>query len=72
MEVPRLGVELELELPAYTTTIVTATRDLNQICYLHHSSRQCQILHPLSCPGIKPTSLWMLVRLITTEPQQKL
>jgi len=29
MEVPRLGVELELQLPAYTT--VTATRDLNPL-----------------------------------------
>ena len=38
MEVPSLGVELELQLPVYTTT--TATPDL--------SSRRCQILNPLS------------------------
>ena len=32
MEVPRLGVELELQLPAYTTA--TATQDLSCICNL--------------------------------------
>ena len=47
MEVPRLGVELELQqLPSYTTA--TATPDLSCICDLHHSSWQCQILNPLS------------------------
>uniref|UniRef100_A0A8D1RDC6 phenylalanine--tRNA ligase n=1 Tax=Sus scrofa TaxID=9823 RepID=A0A8D1RDC6_PIG len=42
----RLGVELELPLPAYTT--VTATQDLSCVCDLHHSSRQRRILNPLS------------------------
>ena len=37
MEVPRLGGELELQLPAYTTA--TATQDPILICDLHHSSR---------------------------------
>ena len=46
LEALRLGVESELLLPAYTTA--TATRDLNHICDLPHSSRQCWILHPLS------------------------
>ena len=46
MEVPRLGVESELQLPA--CTIATATRDLGHVCNLQHSSRQCQILNPLS------------------------
>ena len=46
MEVPRLGVKSELQLPAYTTA--TATQDLSSICDLHHSSWQCQILNPLS------------------------
>ena len=45
MEVPRLGVELELQLPAYATD--TAMPDLSCICYLHHSSPQGQILNPL-------------------------
>ena len=46
MEVPRLGVESKLQLPAYTTA--TATPDLSSVWDLHHSSRQCQVLHPLS------------------------
>ena len=45
-EVPRLGVELELQLPAYTTD--RAMRDSSCICDLHPSSWQCQILNPLS------------------------
>ena len=44
MDVPRLGVKLELQLPAYTT--VTATPDLSPVFDLHSSSRQCQILNP--------------------------
>ena len=46
MEVPRLGVEWELQLPTYTTA--TATGDPSQIFKLHHSSWQCQILNPLN------------------------
>ena len=42
MEIPKLGIELELQLPAYTTG--TAARDLSQFCNLHHSSQQCRIL----------------------------
>ena len=45
-EVPRLGVELELEPPAYTTA--TATPDLSLVCNLHHSSWQQWILTTLS------------------------
>ena len=46
MEVPRLGVKLELQLLAYT--IATATPDPSCICYLYHGSQQLRILHPLS------------------------
>ena len=46
MEVPRLGVKSELQLPAYATAI--AMPDLSRICDLHHSSQQCQIPDPLS------------------------
>ena len=45
LEVPRLGVELELQLPAYATA--TATPDPSRMCDLHHSSGQHQILTPL-------------------------
>ena len=46
MEIPRLGVESELQLPAYVTA--TAMQDPSLVCDLHHSSQQCQILNPLS------------------------
>ena len=45
MEVPGLGVQSELQLPAYATA--TATPDLSCVCDLHHSSRQHQIVNPL-------------------------
>ena len=44
MEVPRLGVELELQLLA----TATAMWDLSHVCDLHHSLRQRRILNPLS------------------------
>ena len=45
MEVPRLGVESELQLQVYTTA--TAMQDLSHVCDLHHSSQQRQIVDPL-------------------------
>ena len=45
LEVPRLGVEPELQLPAYATA--TAMQDPSHVCDQHHSSRHCQILHLL-------------------------
>ena len=44
--VPRLGVELELQLPAYTTA--PAMPDLSCVWDLHHSSWQRWILNSLS------------------------
>ena len=46
MEVPRLGLELELYLPAYA--IATETPNMSHVCKLGHGSQQCQILNPLS------------------------
>ena len=46
MEVPRLVVELALQLPAYTTA--TAMWDPSHVCDLYHSSWQHRILNPLS------------------------
>ena len=46
VEVPRLGVDSELQLPACSTA--TATRSPSRVCDLHHSSRQRPILNPLS------------------------
>ena len=46
MEVRRLGVKLELQVPDYTTA--TARWDPSKVCDLHQSSQHCQILNPLS------------------------
>ena len=46
MEVPRLGVQLELQLLAYCTA--TAMPDLSCIYKLHYRSWQGQILNPLN------------------------
>ena len=45
-QVPRLGVESELQLPAYATA--TATQDLSRVFDLHHSSQQHRMVNPLS------------------------
>ena len=57
MEVPRPGVESELQLLAYTT----ATAHSNAKSLTHWAK-----------PGIEPTSSWILVSFITAEPQQEL
>ena len=46
MQVPRLGVESELQLLAHATP--TAGPDVSHICDLHHNSQQRWILNPLS------------------------
>ena len=60
MEVPRLGVQSEP--PAFTTA--TAMPYPSCICNLHHSSRQRQMLNPLSKAGDRTRNLWLLVRFI--------
>ena len=45
-EIPQVGVETELQLPAYT--IATATWDLSHVCNLHHSSQQHWILNSVN------------------------
>ena len=52
MEVPRLGVQVTLQLLACTTA--TATWDLSRIRNLHHSS-----LQHWAGPRIEPMSSWM-------------
>ena len=49
MEVLRLGVESELQLPTYTT--VTAMWDPSRIFDQHHGSQQPWILNPLRKAG---------------------
>ena len=67
MEVPRLPVETELQLLAYTT----ATWDPSRICDLHHSSRQCRIPDPLREARDWTCILMILVGLVTTEPREE-
>ena len=55
MEVPRLGIESELQLPAHTTA--TAMPDPSCVCDPHHSSRQHQLLNPLSEAGNRTQNL---------------
>ena len=46
MQVPKLGVKSELQVPACTTA--TAMPDPSCVCSVHHSSQQHQILELLS------------------------
>ena len=46
MQVPRLGAESELQMPAYDTA--TETQDLSHVCDLNHSSWKHWILNLLS------------------------
>ena len=53
MEVPKLGAELELQLPGYTTA--TAMLDPSHVFDLNRGSQQCQTLNPLSSgQGLNP------------------
>ena len=48
MDILRLGVELELQLPAYTTAAAIATQDPSHVCNLCHGSWQREIFNPLN------------------------
>ena len=61
MESPRLGVESELLLLAYTRA--TATPDPNCVCDLHHRSQQHWIFNPLSEARGQTETSWFLVGL---------
>ena len=63
MEVPRIGVKLELQLPAYVTA--SAIEDPSHMCDLRHSSQQHQILNPLSEDRDQTHILWTLVGFVT-------
>ena len=70
MEVLRLGVKLELQLPAYTTA--TAMQDPSCIFDLHTAHGNAGSLTHRARPGIESASSWILVRFSTPEPQQEL
>ena len=70
MEVPRLGIKSELQLPAYTTA--TATRDPSHICNLTIAHGNTRSLTHWKRPGIEHASSWILVRFISAEPWREL
>ena len=72
MEVPKLGVESELRLLAYTTATATATWDLSCVCDIYHSSQQLQITDPLSGARDQTLILMDTGRICSTEPQREL
>lgn len=67
MDVLRLWVESELQLPACTTVTTTATWDATHTT-AHGNFRSS--IHWLR-PGIQPKSSLILAEFITTEPQQE-
>ena len=67
MEVPRLGVQSEQQLLAYTTA--TATSDLSGVCTTAQGNTR-SLTHWVR-PGIEPATWWFLVRLIYTAPRQE-
>ena len=69
MEVPRLGVKLELQLLVYATG--TAMLDLSRVCNLHWSSQQRQIPNPLS-KARDGAHILMDARFVSAEPRWKI
>ena len=66
MDVPRLGVELELQLPAYATAI--AMSDPSRLCHYTTAHGNDGSLTHCARPGIEPVSSWVLVGFVTTAP----
>ena len=67
MQVPRLGVTLELQLPVCMTAI--ATPDPSLVCEAHGNAGS---LTHWARPGLVPSSSWMLVGFIASELWQEL
>ena len=68
MEVPRLGVELELQLPAYTTAIATAMPDLSHVRDYTTAHGNARSLTHGARSGIEPTTSWFLVGFVSAAP----
>ena len=71
MEVPRLGVELELQLPACATATVTLRIRAVSATYTTTHGNSRSLTHWVRL-GIEPSSSWILVRFVTTEPRWEL
>ena len=63
MEVPGVGVESELQLPAHATA--TATKDLSRIYTSTTACSNAKSLTHWVRPGIKLASLWLRVGVLT-------
>ena len=70
MEVPRLGVEFGLQLPAYTTA--TGMPDPSYVCDLHHSSWQHRIPYALSEARDQTLILMDATQIVSASPQREL
>ena len=70
MEVPRLGVESELQPLAYTTA--TGMPDPSLICNLPTTHGNARSLTHCARPEIEPVSSWILVGCVTAEPGREL
>ena len=76
MEVPRLRVQLELQLLAYTRA--TAMQDPSHVFHLHHRSWQRRILNPLSeardqtCNFVVPRQISFCCATVGTPPSYNL
>ena len=65
MELLRLGVELELQLLAYSTA--TASQDPNLVCHLHNSSQKRRLLNPPHEARYRTASSWTLHPVLNLE-----
>ena len=68
MEIPRLGVKLELHLPAYTPLQQCRIQVVSVTYTTAHGN---EILNPLG-PRIEPESSWLLIGFVTADPQCEL
>ena len=62
----------QIRAMAANNTTAHATSYPSHVCDLYHSSQQRWIPNPLGEAGIEPTSLWILVGFVTTEPRWEL
>ena len=70
MQVLRLGLKSELQLPAIATATATATPDPSRVCNLHHCSQQCRILNPLREARDQTHKLMVPSWMVSSVPQQ--
>ena len=70
MEVPRLRVESELQLPAYTTATATQIWAAS-VTYTTAQGNAGSLTHWVR-PGIKPATSWFLVRFVFAVPRWEL